>query len=465
MRDLSPSLRRRLFARLLFPLFTLLALAGSASFFIGRHYANEVYDGCVIDSLSSLASLTLEQSDGLTSLNPHGFAPAPFESNVADKTYFKATSNRRGYIAGYAGLPPTPPDTKPYRGVQLFTTEIDGAPARVAALDVPGSEPDERVVLQVAETQRKRRDLADTILLSALAPQLLVVVVAGLAIWFGVRNGLKPLDAVAAAIGAQSHRSLQPIPESGVPTEVRPLTNALNALLSRLDATLAAQRKFVADAAHQLRTPLAALKLHLDQVQNDWSAADMRATLDRLRVSTDRAVRLAQQLLALAQAEPEAAQQQPMERLDLRRLAQETGADWVPRALKKNIDLEFVADPQPVEVIGNEMLLREAINNLLDNAVKYHPGDGRITLSVAGGDQACLSVEDDGPGIPADQRTSAVQRFHRGDRKITGGAGLGLAIVQEITGLHQGTLRLLEAPSGRGLRAEMRLRAGTRPVT
>ena len=453
----SPSLRGRLLLGLLMPLLSLLAFSGLITYLVSLHYANSVYDGWLYDSVSSLA-LALEPSEAGMTLNLHGSAQRLFEWDVTDKTYFKVSSNRNGVIAGRPDIPRTPVGAKTYRNAQLFYALLDGAAVRVASLTLPGVA-DEQILIQVAETQRKRDDLARQILINAMLPQLLLIGVAAALIWFGVRTGLAPLRAVAANIGDQTHRTLQPIADDGMPIEIRPLTQALNDLLARLEAALASQRKFVADAAHQLRTPLAALKLHLEQAQQESSPEALRALLSRLRVSTDRAARLSHQLLSLARAEPEAADQQPMERVDLRVLARETGAEWVPRALQKNINLGFEARNAQVSVQGNPLLLREALNNLLDNAVKYHPGNGRITLVVSAAPQPSLVVEDDGPGIPAGQRALVLQRFNRGDRSGGEGSGLGLSIVKEIATLHGGSLHLEDGPGGRGLSVRLRLPA------
>jgi two-component system sensor histidine kinase TctE len=447
--DAVQSLRRGLLAALLLPLLVILALGATASYAVALHYANEVYDGWLYDSVSSLAQ-ALDTSPTRTTLNLHGSAQDLFEWDVLDQTFFKVSSSRAGLIAGRADLPPPPPGATPFRRARLFDGTVDGIPVRAVTLQVQGA-PGEQVVLEVAETEQKRGQLAAQMLLSALVPQVLLIGAVIAIISFGIRRGLAPLDALAARITGQSARSIEPIEAEAVPEEVRPLTTALNELLSRLGAVMATQRKFVADAAHQLRTPLAALKLHLDQDLDKASPEALRETLARLRVSTDRAARLSHQLLSLARAEPEAVTG-PAERVDLCALAQDVGAQWVPQALRKSLDLGFAGTPGPVEVHGDPVLLREAINNLLDNAVKYHPGGGRITLSVHGGAQPAIAVEDDGPGIPASEHEQVVQRFYRGDRKGTEGSGLGLAIVKEIASLHQGQLRLQEGANERGLR-------------
>jgi signal transduction histidine kinase len=248
-----------------------------------------------------------------------------------------------------------------------------------------------------------------------------------------------------------------------VPVEIRPLTSAMNALLDRLKTALDAQRKFIADAAHQLRTPLTAVKLHADQAMTVRDPAKALEAVKELRASADRAVRLSNQLLSLARAEP-GEQAARFADFDLAALAFETGAEWVPRALAAGVDLGFqhLDDPDnehPLIVRGNVVLVREVIANLIDNALKYIPPfrqDGaRVTVSVtASRDEAGrpfgeIVVEDNGPGVPHDQQPDLFKRFFRGDgQTIEGGAGLGLAIVHDIMALHGGSVHYEDAPEG-----------------
>jgi two-component system sensor histidine kinase TctE len=251
---------------------------------------------------------------------------------------------------------------------------------------------------------------------------------------------------------------LQPIANDDVPLEVQPLTHALNDLLHRLEAALISQRRFIADAAHQLRTPLTALKLHIEQASHETTLEAIQPVLEQLRISTERAARLSNQLLSLARTEPEAADALAFENLDLSELAREAGAEWVPRALAKHIELSFTADAEPVRVRGDATLLREAINNLLDNAVKYHPGGGAINISVQSQPSPAIEISDDGPGVPAELRDKVFTRFHRGDRSgEVQGSGLGLAIVQGIAQAHGGRVSLRDVIDNHGVAVRLQL--------
>ncbi|GAC1624654.1 MAG: sensor histidine kinase N-terminal domain-containing protein [Nevskia sp.] len=450
------SLRRSLLRRLLVPLVLLFAVSGGGSYLLSLHFANDVYDAWLYDSVSSLA-LEVEATDQGVRLDLPEVAQRILEWDVADTTYFRISGSRSGQVAGRADLPATGANARPYRKAMLFNARVDGRDVRIASLVLPVAHSGEQVLVQVAETGRKRRALAREILLGTLLPQVLLILTAVGIVGYGIRTGLVPLNLIAERLNAQDPRRLQPVPEAMVPNEIRPLTQAINDLLARLDATLATQRRFVADTAHQLRTPLTALRLQLDEaafeVTKPELLPDLRRTLGNLRITTDRAARLSNQLLALARAEPEAITEHAFEALDLRELAFETGADWVPRALQKDLELSFEA-PAAVPIHGNPTLLREALNNLLDNAVQYHAGSGRIVLSVTAAPPA-VTVADDGPGIPKAHRADVFRRFHRGDRSGGEGSGLGLAIVKEIMTAHGGDAALAEGLDGRGVRISL----------
>lgn len=443
------SLRGRFLRLLIAPLVVLFALSGFGSYALALHYANTVYDGWLYDSCGSLALLVQRADRGVVLDLPRAAARL-FAWDVVDTTYYQVSGARSGLIAGRRDMPAVPAEGSPYHSARLFDGLIDGRPVRIAAVRLPEAEFGEAVTVAVAETKSKRKALARKLLLGVLAPQLTLIGVAGLTLWFGVRGGLAPLDLLARRLQARDHRRLQPIAGDGVPREVQPLTRALNELLARLDSALAGQRRFIADAAHQLRTPLTALKLNIDQALRETSPQAMRQALLESARAVERISRLTNQLLWLARAEPEAAAATPFEKFDLAALAREVGAEWAARALGKHLEMSLECPADPVAMRGNRTLVAEALNNLLDNALKYHPGHGRVLLEVAAAPPR-LAVLDDGPGIPPPLRAEALKRFYRMDRKGGEGTGLGLAIVQEIVATHGGRLELGEGLDGRGL--------------
>ncbi len=450
----NPSLGGRLLAGLIGPLAILFLISGATSYGLAQYFADDVYDGWLFDSVSSLALEIDRTRDGpVVDMPPQ--TQRLFEWDVTDKTYFNISGARRGLIAGRANLPAAEGDVDMYHGAHLYDARMDGQSVRVALLELPETDYGEKVTVKVAETTRKRRALAQVILLSTLIPQLVLIAVAALAIRRGIHNGLRPLRSIAERLESRSHRQLAPLAEEGVPREVQPLTRALNELLSRLEGALSSQRRFIAEAAHQLRTPLTAIKLQADEIRREGAATPLRPLLDALRSSTDRATRLSNQLLSLARAEPGGTGSSAFRRFDLLRLVEETGAEWVPRAVARGLDIRFTSEPdrRPVWIDGDPDLLREAINNLFDNALKYHPGKGAIHLRLATSPTPSIAIEDDGPGIPPPLRAQMLRRFVRGN--LGEGSGLGLPIALEIARLHGGDLMLENAQVGDGLCARL----------
>ncbi len=458
------SLRSRLLRRLLPPLLALFAVSGTLSYLVARYHANEVHDRWLVDSAEALAQrVTL--SRGAPALDLPEAARQILQFDSADTTWFEVVGPRSGHVAGNPGVPAAPvgpgADVERLRTASLYPGWISGARVRVASVPVELPGAGETVEVRVAETLRKRQALATELLLEVLLPQLVLVVVAGVVIWFTLEKLLAPVGEVARALEAQTHHSLEPVDDRALPSEMAPLTHAMNGLLLRLQDALAAQRHFVADAAHQLRTPLTALKLHADEAARETDPARLAPLLDELRRAADRAVRLSNQLLTLARAEPSARVAEPR-RFELRAAVFEAAGRWVPGALAADVDLGFVGGPAeggpPIEVLGDPDLLAEAIHNLIDNALK-HGGEGRhVTVSVeaqADG-PARVRVVDDGPGIAAADRGRVLERFHRGARTAGEaadtrvGTGLGLAIVAEIVRGHDGEVRIDDGPAGRG---------------
>jgi two-component system sensor histidine kinase TctE len=278
---------------------------------------------------------------------------------------------------------------------------------------------------------------------------VLLVAAALAAIWFGVRRGLAPAEHLRGEILRRSPHDLRPIEESSAPAELQPILHAINELLTRLDAALGGQRQFIADAAHQLRTPLAVLRARIELAQGKANAS-YRETFDELLTATERTTRLANQLLSLARAEHIHVSEETGNTVDLKQLVTDIAGDWVVRAADCGTELEF--DLQPIAVRGNAFLIQEMLGNLLDNAIRYTPAGGTITIRTrVDKSAATLEIQDTGPGIPADQRDMVRKRFYRLAGTRTEGCGLGLAIVDEIARAHGAQLHLSAPLQGCGL--------------
>ena len=316
-------------------------------------------------------------------------------------------------------------------------------------------------VIQVAQPVEIRERLAARAAWRGVLPLLLVAPIAALGVgWLAARN-LAPLERLTRDVRSRGGQSLQALEVRGLPDEIEPLAASLNALLERLRGSLDAQRAFVADAAHELRSPLTALKLQLELLRRAGNEADRDAAREALGAGIERASRLVEQLLALARSEPVALA--AMESVDLAEIARRAIADTVPYAASRGTELALVADA-PLHVGGDALALGLLVRNLVDNAVRYSPNGTRVDVSVAnessaGGRAAVLRVDDAGPGIPEAERARVFDRFYRRASSAAEGSGLGLAIVRSVAEAHGANVSLETSPLG-GLRVEVRFRAG-----
>ena len=443
------SLRAGLLLRFGFVLVLLLSLDGVASYFTALHFANLVYDRWLIDSTRSLAQ-AVRAERGEIELDLPRAALEIFQFDEIDKTYFKVSSARLGIIGGDASLPDSAPPA--IGDLRLSFSTLHGHRVRVVStLIAPGS-PADPVLVSVAETLAKRSTLTKEILVGMAAPQIALLAIALLLGRIGVYHGLKPLTDLAAQIEARGQNNLSPVPQSGLPREARVLVARINELLERLSNAMRAQKRFVADAAHQLRTPLAAVLLHAERAERAPDTSSEREALGALHRSVERAARVSQQLLALARTDPEAVATIELKPVDLTTLTRQVGEEWIPRALERDVDFGLAVPDYPVMVAGDERLLSEVLSNLIDNALRYGPRGGHVTLMVEAGPQPKLSVQDDGPGIAPEERTLIFERFYRVEHGNGDGCGLGLSIVAEIARLHRAAVEVTNGAHGRGSR-------------
>ncbi len=457
---MTVSLHRQLMQRLTVPLILLLVLDGIVSYWMALHFSQRAYDAGLYDSARSLAT-QVKFISGRATVDLPREALEIFEWDVLDRTYFAVNSARYGLVMGHRGFPA--PSQLPARDLEpyYYDSVFEGESIRAVAIRLPT--PSDQITILVAETLAKRNSLTEEVLIAMLAPQLILALAALLALRVGIRGGLAPLDAVAEHIEKRSPRDLQPLVDVG-PSEVRPLTRALNELLRALAAAQSSQRRFIADAAHQLRSPLAALQLQAERALRDADPATHAQALEQVVAGARRIAHMARQLLTLARAEPEASAEQRFTELDVLALAREVTADWVPQALERGVDLGYEGEESGGFIRGDPQLLRELLSNLIDNALRYGRPRGRVTVKAKASDGIVLSVEDDGPGIPAQYRGTVFDRFIRLPGSHGDGCGLGLAIVKEIASLHGGTASIADGEGGQGVRitvslpAEMRVR-------
>ena len=353
----------------------------------------------------------------------------------------------RPYVSRVVGVGPMPRTDEGYA-----TVLHDARPWRVFTLFTG------RQLIQVAQPTAFRTELAARTAARLLLPVLIVLPFLGLAGWWIVGRGLAPLGRIAGDVKQRSPAALTSLETAGMPSEIRPLADALNDLLARLDQSFTQQRRFAADAAHELRTPLTALNLQVQLAERAGNDEDRARAFEKLRQGLRRAARLVQQLLTMARLEPDAAAAAPT-RVDVGNLLTSVIDDLRPLATERRIGVTVSGTSDDCAVAGSEDALRILLNNLVDNAIRYTPEGGAVAVEIRRvGADVEASVEDTGPGIPEDERARVFDRFYRGPTATATGTGLGLAIVSQVVEMHRGSVALGASGSG-GLQVRVRIPA------
>jgi two-component system, OmpR family, sensor histidine kinase TctE len=444
---------------MLTPLLLLWPISLVLTWLVAQGIAGKPFDRALEYNVSALAQL-ITVKDQRVNFNLPLPARELLRADDADTVYYQVIGPSGTYLSGERDFPlPTDADTAPAGQVQLRDDEFHGTAIRVAYMWVPLALPDSKLALvQVAETLDKRSVLAAEIIKGVMLPQFVTLPMAVLLVWLALVQAIKPLSRLESRIRARKPDDLSPLDTQAVPIEVAPLVASVNGLLLRLQESMATQKRFLADAAHQLKTPLAGLRMQADLAQREGTSTDeLKQSLRQIGRSSVRATHTVNQLLALARAEGSGAafSRQPC---DLARLTMDVVRDCVPRAMDKQIDLGFEG-AQPgtpgVSVMGNPTLLKEMVRNLLDNAINYTPSSaaqpGVITARVLVdpfGQVALIQVEDSGPGIPSAERDRVFEPFYRALGVEADGSGLGLSIVQEIARQHEASVSLADTREG-----------------
>lgn len=334
--------------------------------------------------------------------------------------------------------------------VRIRDGTIRGEAVRIGWSWVPEQGASEMLLVQVGDPISRRRGLVGNVTALVMAMVTLLVPIMVALVWFGLWRGLRPLRHLRERIEARSAQDLSPIPPEDAPAELVPLMTSLNLQLDRVRGHLESQRRFVADAAHQLRTPLAGLKAQADAALRGGTLDEARARLERIQESADRLSRLVAQLLSLARADDARARSTPLEAVDLNVLLREVCESAAESAMARQVALGFDPSDAPATVEGSPLLLRELFANLVDNAIRYTPEHGEVSVRVEAQPAPRVWIEDDGIGIPEAERERVFERFHRVLGTGASGSGLGLPIVRTIAELHGAEVAILDRASGTG---------------
>jgi two-component system, OmpR family, sensor histidine kinase TctE len=458
---------------MLTPLLLLWPLSLALTWFVAQGIASKPFDRALEFNLQALTQFVVTKDDKVSfNLTPQ--ARDLLKADDSDQVYYQLKDLRQGVISGEPDFPRPPAEVEIAIAGRILLRDdlVRGDEVRVAYTWLERhNDPGHLVLMQVAETKGKRSTLATEIIKGVMVPQFVILPLAVLLVWLALVRGIRPLSDLEQKIRARKPDDLSPIEESAIPQEVAPLVSSINDLLARLTASLTTQKRFLADAAHQLKTPLAGLRMQAELAQRESNPQEIRSSLQQIARSSTRATHTVNQLLALARAET-TGRTLPTAQIDLAQLVTGVVRDSVPRALEHGIDLGYEGPDEMPEIClmdGNPTLLQEMSRNLLDNAINYSGRGGVVTARVLfdrfSGVQI-LQVEDNGPGIPENERELVLQPFYRALGTNVDGSGLGLAIVHEIAQQHGAVVMMEDAhPEGprRGLRVSIRFAARKPP--
>lgn len=451
MRRSPPSLRRQLIVRMVSMMLPILILLWVGAYFSSLYFINAAFDRSLIRRTYALAD-RVEVVSGHVRVDLPVAAREMLAFDQEDLLFHRITDPQGKVIEGESDMPPIPGNRtiRPGRLI-LYDGVKDGEPVRVAAfvLSLKGTSAAGAVGIQVGETLSRRSAMAERATLAIVVPMLLMTLTAVGAIAYGVGRGLEPVRRLRDRLLARRAFDLSPVPLEGTPAEMRPFLDEINSLLQRLSEAVEAQSRFVADAAHQLRTPIAGIRTQAEAAMAAGQPENASMALHRIAEVANSMGELVRKLLLLARVDA-AENNLQLGRLNARDLMRRVAMDWAPQALARGVEIGFEETAgEPAWVVGDQDLLRELLANLIDNALRH--GGRAVTLSLGGSaDSVVWRVSDNGPGIPACQREAVFAPFHRLAGSVDG-AGLGLAIVQRIARLHGATVNLEAGSGGQGV--------------
>ena len=444
------SIRRKLLLWLLIPLVCLCSASAFVAYRLAERFANESYDKLLLKSAESIADRLGRNEAGIVVADLPRSAQAILRhgEDSEDNQFFYQIADSHGHrLTGDAQLP-LPKDTDD-AGPQFRNSAIDGQKVRMCRISVQISPSPDDIHIQVAESLNSRQEFLQQIFLSILAPQLVLVVLASISVWLGVKQGLDPLEKLGKLLKERGKLDLSPVDIGKTPAELAPVTKALNELFASANTHIHLQRQFIGNAAHQLRTPVTALKTYVEYAERikDTERENFDSVLKQMGEAANRVAHMVSRLLSLARSEEPHAQGE-LEIMDLNAAVNDAAASVVHEALARGVNMEFELPDEEIKIKADRGDIAEILTNLFENAIRYTRENGSVWVKVEAKDRVVLSVEDNGPGIGEAEKQKVFERFYRVPGTNGSGCGLGLAIVCEAASNNDAIVEVKDRPEG-----------------
>lgn len=437
------SLKQHLTLWVLIPLFVVLSVSAYISYYRALYFANLAYDRSLFRAALALAD-QVDYIDGQVMINLPQVAKDLIDYDADDVIYYRISDPDGRLVLGEETL--KIPKHLPKASKHFYYDDVlNKEPIRVVAFSLPidSNIKKANILVQVAETRVKRERMVTEIVEEMLLPQLLIMILATALIFVGIKRGLRSLQPIQQAINQRSHLDLAELDAHKAPIEIQPLIGAMNNLMRRVREGVKSQQEFIADASHQLRTPIAGLHTQAELALREKNPAHIHDALSLILTSSSRLSHLLNRLLSMASVDHAADKKTPLSPVNLVKIVTEITSEFIATARQKHIDLGVDIAQEQAIILGDELMLREMLSNIIDNAVIYTPAHGMVTVSLTQDQNSVLlSVIDNGIGIPMEERQRVFERFHRLHDNEGEGCGLGLAIVQEIVHAHNASIRL-----------------------
>ena len=430
----------------------IITLDSSFLFYQGDTLRRETFDRDLADTAKSLSLIFKKSSEKkLQDIDQYSISLLLQEPH--DKMYYSIRDDQGHFLFGNPNLvyraPDEDLDPNDPEDFNVYFDTVNNESVRVVSLPIEHTvnKVKKQFFIQVAETRNQRTEIQHQIIFWIVIPQLILLISALILVRFAVKKGLSPILYLNEKIISRSYKDLKPINIDNVPMEIDRLVNSLNNLMGELDSAMKSENRFVNDAAHQLRTPLAGILAQIQLAQETKDEAEIKHRLEQISQSSKRLIHIINQLLSLAKTQPEATHHSNFQKIDLVSVTKKTMENLFPLADLKKIDMGYEGNHQETFIMGDEQKLYDLIHNLIENAIKYTPNAGKVNVSIEmKNDKICLTVEDTGKGIPKDDQPNIFKRFYRGDNVSQAGndagAGIGLAIVKEIANMHDATIEI-----------------------